>query len=78
MIKQKITKQTVPTFKAGDRIKFYLSTNERGMSMYSGTEYGIIIKMNKVTALVKTRDSEYKISTDELHEYVDPFSGWSE
>ena len=78
MIKQKITKQTVPTFKAGDLIKFYLSTNERGMSMYSGTEYGIIIKMNKVTALVKTRDSEYKISTDELHEYVDPFSGWSE
>lgn len=78
MIKQKITKQTAPTFKAGDRIKFYLSTNDRGMSMYSGTEYGIVTKMNKVTALVKTKDSEYKISVDELHEYVDPFSGWSE
>jgi hypothetical protein len=78
MIKQKIKKQTAPTFKVGDRIKFYLSTNERGMSMYSGTEYGIVTKMNKVTALVKTRDSEYKISVDELVQYVDPFSGWGE
>jgi hypothetical protein len=78
MIKIKVTKTKTPTFKEGDRIKFYLSTNERGMSMYSGTEYGIITKMNKVTALVRTKTDEYKLSIDALHEYVDPFSGWAE
>jgi hypothetical protein len=46
--------------------------------MYSGTEYGIIIKMNKVTAVVKTKTDKWKLSTDKLHQYVDPFSGWAE
>jgi hypothetical protein len=75
---KQITKQPVITFKVGDRVQFYTSTNDRGMSMYSGTEYGIIIKMNKVTAVVKTKTDEWKLSTDKLHQYVDPFSGWAE
>jgi hypothetical protein len=73
-----ITKQPVITFQVGDRIQFYLTTNDRGMSTYSGTEYGIITKMNKVTAEVKTKDSQYKLSVDELNRYVDPFIGWAE
>ena len=77
-MKQKITKPTVPTFKINDRIQFYLETNDRGMSMYSGTEYGIITKMNKVTVVVKTKTDEWKLSIDKLHQYVDPFSGWAE
>lgn len=75
-MKQIITKQPVITFQVGDRIQFYLDTNDRGMSMYSGTEYGIITKMNKVTAVVKTKTDEWKLSIDKLHQYVDPFSGW--
>jgi len=77
-MKQKITKPTVLIFQVNDRVQFYLETNDRGMSMYSGTEYGIIIKMNKVTAVVKTKTDEWKLSTDKLHQYVDPFSGWAE
>ena len=77
-MKQKITKPTVPTFKINDRIQFYLETNDRGMSMYSGTEYGIITKMNKVIVVVKTKTDEWKLSIDKLHQYVDPFSGWAE
>ena len=77
-MKQKITKPTVPTFKVNDRVQFYLETNDRGMSMYSGTEYGIITKMNKVTVVVKTKTDEWKLSIDKLHQYVDPFSGWAE
>jgi hypothetical protein len=77
-MKQKITKPTVLTFQVNDRVQFYLETNDRGMSMYSGTEYGIIIKMNKVTAVVKTKTDEWKLSTDKLHQNVDPFSGWAE
>jgi hypothetical protein len=64
------------TFKVGDRVQFNRSINDRGMSMYLNTEYGIITKMNKVTALVKTQTAAWKISTDELKHYVDPFSGW--
>jgi hypothetical protein len=75
-MKQKITKPTVPTFQVNDRVQFYLETNDRGMSMYSGTEYGIIIKMNKVTAIVKTQTAAWKMNVDELKQYVDPFSGW--
>jgi hypothetical protein len=74
---KKITKQPIVTFKVGDRIQFYTSTNERGMSMYSGTEYGVITKMNKVTAVVKTQTAEWKMDVDKLKHYVDPFSGWS-
>jgi len=75
---KQITKQPVIMFKVGDRVQFYLSTNDRGMSMYSGTEYGIITKVNKVTVLVKTKTDEYKLDTNELTHYVDPFSGWAE
>ena len=75
---KQITKPTVITFQVNDRVQFYTSINERGMSGWKSTEYGIVTKMNKVTALVKTRDSEYKISVDELVQYVDPFNGWSE
>ena len=66
----------VATFKVGDRVQFNRSINERGMSMYLNTEYGIITKMNKVTAIVKTQTAAWKINVDELHQYVDPFSGW--
>ena len=75
---KQITKQPVITFQVGDRVQFYTSTNERGMSMYSGTEYGVITKMNKVTAMVKTQTSEWKLNVGELKHYVDPFSGWTE
>ena len=66
----------VATFKVGDRVQFNRSINERGMSMYLNTEYGIITKMNKVTATVKTQTAAWKMNIDELHQYVDPFSGW--
>jgi hypothetical protein len=66
----------VETFKIGDRVEFYRDTNDRGMSMYSGTEYGIITKVNKVTAIVKTQTAAWKIELDRLHRYIDPFSGW--
>jgi hypothetical protein len=74
---KQITKQPVVIFKVGDRIQFYTSTNERGMSMYSGTEYGVVTKVNKVTVIVKTQTAEWKIDVDKLKHYVDPFSGWS-
>jgi hypothetical protein len=74
---KKITKQPIVTFKVGDRIQFYTSTNERGMSMYSGTEYGVVTKVNKVTVMVKTQTAEWKMDVDKLKHYVDPFSGWS-
>ena len=73
---KQITKQPVITFQVGDRVQFYTSTNDRGMSMYSGTEYGIITKVNKVTVLVKTKTDEYKLNINELTHYVDPFNGW--
>ena len=72
-----ITKKTTPTFKTGDRVKFYTSTNERGLSMYSGTEYGIVEKMNKVTAVVKTKNNTYQLNITEMIAYEDPFNGWS-
>jgi len=71
-----ITKQPVITFKVGDRVQFRRSVNDRGMSMYSGTEYGIVTKVNKVTAMVKTQTAAWQISIDELDHYIDPFSGW--
>ena len=77
-MKQIVTKQPVITFQVGDRVQFYTSTNDRGMSMYSGTEYGIVTKMNKVTAVVKTKTDDWKLSIDKLHHYIDPFSGWAE
>jgi hypothetical protein len=77
-MKQKITKPTVLTFQVNDRVQFYLSTNDRGMSMYSGTEYGIITKVNKVTVVVKTKTDEWKLNVSELKHYIDPFSGWAE
>jgi hypothetical protein len=75
---KKITTQPVVTFQVGDRVQFNRSINDRGMSMWLNTEYGIIIKMNKVTALVKTQTATWKIDVDELTQYVDPFSGWAE
>ena len=72
-----ITKQTTPTFKVGDKIKFHTSNNERGMSMYSGTKYGIIEKMNKVTAIVKTKTNTYQVGINEMIPYEDPFDGWA-
>jgi hypothetical protein len=74
---KQITKQPVVIFKVGDRIQFYTSTNERGMSMYSGTEYGVVTKVNKVTVIVKTQTAEWKMDINKLKHYVDPFSGWS-
>jgi hypothetical protein len=73
---KQITTQPVVTFKVGDRVQFNRSINERGMSVYLNTEYGIIIKMNKVTAIVKTQTATWKMNIDELVPYVDPFSGW--
>jgi hypothetical protein len=75
---KQITTQPVVTFKVNDRVQFYLSTNDRGMSIYSGTEYGIITKVNKVTVVVKTKTDEWKLNVSELKQYVDPFSGWAE
>jgi len=74
----KITKQPVVTFQVGDRVQFLTFSNERGMSYYDTTEYGIITKVNKATVLVKTKTDEYKLNTNELNHYVDPFSGWAE
>jgi len=74
---KQITTQPVVTFQVGDRVQFNRSINERGMSTYLNTEYGIIIKMNKVTAIVKTQTAAWKIDVDELTQYVDPFSGWA-
>ena len=48
------------------------------MSYYDTTEYGVITKVNKATVLVKTKTDEYKLNTNELNHYVDPFSGWAE
>ena len=72
----KITKQPVITFQVGDRVQFLTFDNERGMSTYANTEYGIVTKVNTVTVLVKTKTDEYKLNTNELTHYVDPFSGW--
>ena len=73
---KQITKQPVIVFQVGDRVQFYTSINERGMSNWKSTEYGIITKMNKVTVVVKTKTDEWKINLSELTHYVDPFSGW--
>ena len=73
---KQIVNQPVITFKVGDRVQFRRSINDRGMSMYLNTEYGIVTKMNKVTALVKTQTAAWQISIDELDHYIDPFSGW--
>jgi hypothetical protein len=75
---KQITTQPVVTFQVGDRVQFNRTINDRGMSMWLNTEYGIITKMNKVTALVKTQTATWKIDVDELTQYVDPFSGWAE
>jgi hypothetical protein len=75
---KQITTQPVVTFQVGDRVQFNRTINDRGMSMWLNTEYGIILKMNKVTALVKTQTATWKIDVDELTQYVDPFSGWAE
>jgi hypothetical protein len=48
------------------------------MRTYADTEYGIVTKVNTVTVLVKTKTDEYKLNTNELTHYVDPFSGWAE
>jgi hypothetical protein len=75
---KQITTQPVVTFQVGDRVQFNRSINDRGMSMWLNTEYGIITKMNKVTAIVKTQTAAWKMNIDELKQYVDPFSGWAE
>ena len=71
---KQITKQPVIVFQVGDRVQFYTAINERGMSNWKSTEYGIITKMNKVTAVVKTKTDEWKINLSELTHYIDPFS----
>ena len=68
----------VATFKKGDRVQFNRTINDRGMRTWLDTEYGIIIKMNKVTALIKTQTATWQMNIDELHQYIDPFSGWAE
>ena len=72
-----ITKQPVVTFKVGDRVQFLTFNNEQGMRMYDETEYGIIEKMNKVTAIVKTKNDIYQLNITEMIAYEDPFNGWS-
>ena len=72
-----ITKQPVVTFKVGDRVQFLTFNNERGMRIYDETEYGIIEKMNKVTAIVKTKNDIYQLNITEMIAYEDPFNGWS-
>lgn len=75
---KQITTQPLVMFKVGDRVQFNRTTNDRGMRTWLNTEYGIITKMNKVTATVKTQTAAWKINIDELNQYVDPFSGWAE
>ena len=72
-----ITKQPVVTFKVGDRVQFLTFNNERGMRIYDETEYGIIEKMNKVTAIVKTKNDIYQLNITEMIAYEDPFNWWS-
>jgi len=71
---KQIVTVTVETFKIGDRVQFNRSINDRGMNMFLNTEYGVITKMNKVTALVKTETAAWKIDIDELSHYKDPFN----
>jgi hypothetical protein len=73
---KKLTAQPVITYKVGDRIQFFTFDNERGMSTYTNTEYGIITKVNIDTVLVKTKTDKYRLNIDELTHYVDPFAGW--
>ena len=62
---KQITKKPVVTFKVGDRVQFHRSVSDRGsMSVYTGTTYGIVIKMNKVTAIVKTQTAEWNMNID--------------
>ena len=72
-----ITKPTTPTFQVGDRVQFLTFNNERGMRYVDNTEYGIIEKMNKVTAIVKTKNDIYQLNITEMTAYEDPFNGWS-
>ena len=71
---KQIVTVNVETFKAGDRVQFNREINDRGMSMFLNTEYGIITKMNKVTAIVKTETATWKVELDKLHRYIDPFN----
>lgn len=71
---KQIVTVNIKTFKVGDRVQFNRSINDRGMNMFLNTEYGIITKMNKVTALVKTETAAWKIELDELKHYKDPFN----
>jgi hypothetical protein len=75
---KKISKQPVVKFKLGDLVKFTTSTNERGMSMYSGTEYGVIIEMNarvnKHIVVVQTETEMWEGNINELTLYKDPFA----
>ena len=75
---KQITTQPVVTFKVGDRVQFNRTINDRGMRTLLNKEYGIITKMNTVTAIVKTQTAAWKMNIDELTQYVDPFSGWAE
>jgi len=75
---KQITKQPVITFKVGDRVQFNRTANDRGMRVLLNKEYGIITKMNKVTALVKTETAAWKIELDELEHYKDPFNWYIE
>ena len=75
---KQIVTVNIKTFKVGDRVQFNKSINDRGMNMFLNTEYGVITKMNKVTALVKTETAAWKIELDELNHYKDPFNWYIE
>ena len=75
---KQIVTVNIKTFKVGDRVQFNRTINDRGVRTLLNKEYGIITKINKVTALVKTQTAAWKMNIDELTQYVDPFSGWAE
>jgi hypothetical protein len=75
----KITKKsTVRKFKVGDKVQFHTSTNERGMSIYSGTEYGVIGNINRGVITVGTETDIWEANEDELKLYKDPFAWFHE
>ena len=74
---KKINTTPAPTFKVNDRIQFRTQYNERGSAPTPNhIEYGIIEKMNTVTAEIKTRDGKWKLRVEEMTHYTDPFIGW--
>jgi len=74
---ERINTAPTPTFKVNDRVQFYTQYSERGSAPTTSTiEYGIIEKINTITAEVRTRDGKWKLRRGEMTHYTDPFIGW--